>query len=132
MRGKHEAEGGFSFDFSFMPILKVLAVIAAIAILFGIGFGGYKLFNKIFNKPKEEPAPEETKTLVSELEGYKVLGKVQIKNANVDAYILDSSEDTALKIGVGKLSGDRLNKKGNFTIIGHNNESFFGKLNELN
>ena len=130
MRGKHEAESKFSFDFSFEPFLKILAVIAVIAILFGIGFGGYKLVSKIFNKPKQEPAPE-IETLISELEGYKVLGKVQIEKAEVDAYILDSYEDAALKIGVGKLSGDRLNKKGNFTIIGHNNDNFFGRLNEL-
>lgn len=37
----------------------------------------------------------------------------------------------ALKKGVVKLYGERLNQKGNFTIMGHNEENKFAVLNEL-
>lgn len=38
----------------------------------------------------------------------------------------------ALKSGLVKLYGDKINAKGNFCIIGHNEQEYFSVLNELN
>ena len=48
-----------------------------------------------------------------------------------EQYILDSYEENALKVGVGKLYGEFLNDYGNFCIAGHNYENFFKDLSEL-
>ena len=67
----------------------------------------------------------------SSIEGYKVLGKIKIDKIEVEQYILDSTDEKALKAGVGKLNGGSLNQIGNFAIVGHNFDKFFKRLPEL-
>lgn len=111
---------------------KIIIIIAIILIVIMAIFAIYKIF---FANQKEqvieEAEPVSELKMVESVEGYKVLGKIIIKDLNIEQYILNSVEDKALENGVGKLYGETLNNYGNFCIAGHNKENFFEKLSEL-
>lgn len=131
MRGKRVADNE-GFDFSNIPFKQIAICIVVIAVLFGLGFGGFFLVKYFTNKPAEEPEKVVEETgMIKELEGYSVLGKVKIENLGIDTYILDSVEADALKLASGKLIGNELNEEGNFCIIGHNYDDIFLKLLEI-
>ena len=65
------------------------------------------------------------------IEGYKVLGKIKIKDLDVEQYILDSMEDKALENGIGKIYGGALNSFGNLSLAGHNYDDMFKDLSKL-
>ncbi len=131
MRGKRVADNE-GFDFSNIPFKQIAICIVVIAVLFGLGFGGFFLVKNFTNKPAEEPEKVVEETgMIKELEGYSVLGKVKIENLGIDTYILDSVEANALKLASGKLIGNELNEEGNFCIIGHNYDDIFLKLLEI-
>lgn len=112
-------------------IIVVVAIIALVAIIFGI----YKLVsgNDKENTTKENETTQTTNEKIpSSIAGYKVLGQVIIKDLNVEQYILNLPEDEALKNGVVKLYGSSLNGHGNFCIAGHNYEGIFKDLEKLN
>lgn len=109
----------------------VVSVIAVLAIIFGI----YKYISSKNEEDKvnqNETSQNSTEEMPSSISGYKVLGQVIIKDLNVEQYILNLSEDEALKNGVTKLYGPSLNGHGNFCIAGHNYEGVFKDLEKLN
>ena len=69
--------------------------------------------------------------MISNIEGYNVLGQIVIDELDVKQYILDSTEDKALENGVIKLYGGTLNNYGNFCIAGHDYDNIFKRLAEL-
>lgn len=111
--------------------VKILIVITAIVVI----IGGVFVVRKIFSPKPEEHKEEQTevveKKMESSIEGYKVLGKIKIDKIDVEQYILDSTDEKALKAGVGKINGGSLNQIGNFAIVGHNFDKFFKRLPEL-
>jgi len=62
---------------------------------------------------------------------YKVIGKIEIPQIDISRYILDKTDDKALKKSATKVCGPQINKTGNFCIAGHNYQSVFGKLKYL-
>lgn len=145
-RGKHSSsrEEDYSFDSKFEREMdfdyeeeefskkKIIIIVAVILVIIIAIFAIYKIF---FAKQPEQvheetPSVSELK-MVESVGGYKVLGKIVIKDLDVEQYILNSAEDKALESGVGKLYGETLNNYGNFCIAGHNKENFFEKLPEL-
>lgn len=80
---------------------------------------------------KKEIVLEEYKTMPRELEGYKVIGKIQIPKINLEFYILSETNKDTLKISVTKLCGPEINEVGNFCIAGHNYNKFFAKIKNL-
>ena len=78
------------------------------------------------------PAVADTQKEVEEeyIGGYKVLGNVKIEKINLDAKILDpvvndvKCTDDALRYGVVKLYGDKINEIGNFCMIAHDTNEF--------
>lgn len=109
----------------------VIAVIAVLAIIFGI----YKFVsskNKENEVKQDETSQTNDKEMPSSVSGYKVLGQLIIKDLNIEQYILNLTEDEALKNGVTKLYGPSLNSHGNFCIAGHNYEGVFKDLENLN
>ena len=111
--------------------VKILIAITAIVVI----IGGVFVVRKIFSPKPEEHKEEQTevveKKMESSIEGYKVLGKIKIDKIDVEQYILDSTDEKALKAGVGKINGGSLNQIGNFAIVGHNFDKFFKRLPEL-
>ena len=81
----------------------------------------------------DEYVKKESKILPSDLEGYKVIGKIQIPKINLDTYILEETNTKSLNVSVTKLCGPNINEIGNFCITGHNynNNKMFGKINKL-
>lgn len=85
---------------------------------------------------KEEEVLKEytpTKKLPEEIEGFKVIGMLEIPKINLNTYILDETNEKSLKISVTKLCGPNINEAGNFCIIGHNynKKTMFGNLKKL-
>ena len=118
------------------PTIIFIIVTIAIVIIGFITFIVIGLKNEKNNKEK----PTETEVAVDVVEenkledtyeGFKVLGKIKIESINVEQYILDSTSDKALKLGVGKLYGGNLNSNGNLSIAGHNEKDKFQDLEEL-
>lgn len=113
-------------------IIIALVVIAVIAI---VAFGIICVKNSNETKEKAEKNTVETNTVAEQMiathQGYDVLGKIVIDEFEVEQYILDSKEDSALEAGVIKLYGGSLNNYGNFCIAGHNKTGIFERLNEM-
>lgn len=74
---------------------------------------------------------EAYKTMPQEIEGFKVVGKIQIPKINIEAYILSETNKNTLKASVTKLCGPKINEVGNFCIAGHNYKKFFGNIKDL-
>lgn len=118
-----DEEGGLNYK-------KVaIVVIILIAIIVGLFFAFKFLFRK--EEPEVPVVSQEEPKMIEKIEGYRVLGKIKINDIEVDQYILDSTEENALKAGVGKLYGGALNNYGNLCLAGHNFEGVFEKLSEL-
>ena len=112
-------------------IVTIVIVIAGFITLFVMGLKNGKV-------AEEKPVTNEVsmnvveeKKLEDTYEGFKVLWKIKIESLNVEQYILDSTSDKALEIGVGKLYGGVLNGSGNLSIAGHNEDGKFRDLEEL-
>lgn len=116
-------------EINFKKVFLVIAIILIIVI------GGYFIYKYITKEDAPEVPPEPVQTeehkLLEQIEGYKVLGKIVIKDLNIEQYILDSTEDKALENGVVKLYGGSLNNYGNFCIAGHNYDNVFKELSKL-
>lgn len=63
--------------------------------------------------------------------GYKVVGKIKIPKIEIEKYILEETNEKALKVALTKTYGPKANEIGNFCISGHNYIQTFGKLKEL-
>lgn len=86
----------------------------------------------IENSIKNTTKLEEYKTMPQEIEGYKVVGKIQISKINLESYILSETNNDTLKVSITKLCGPEINGVGNFCIAGHNYNKFFSKIKNLN
>ena len=76
---------------------------------------------------------EAYKNMPEEIEGYKVIGKIEIPKIDLTTYILNETTKESLDIAVTKICGPDVNKTGNLCIAGHNYNSskMFGKLKKL-
>lgn len=145
-RGKHSSDSGYSFESKyeqeidygyeeevFFTKKKIIIIVAIIAIILITVLAVCFISSKEENEVIEEPntVVQEEQNMIETVAGYDVLGKIVIDDINVEQYILDSTESTALEKGVGKLYGGTLNNYGNFCIAGHNYENIFQKLSEM-
>ena len=145
-RGKHSSDSGYSFESKyeqeidygyeeegFFTKKKIIIIVAIIAIILITVLAVCFISSKEENEVIEEPntVVQEEPNMIETVAGYDVLGKIVIDDINVEQYILDSTESTALEKGVGKLYGGTLNNYGNFCIAGHNYENIFQKLSEM-
>lgn len=120
-------------------IIAVIVIIIAIIAIALIVTGKLPEFGKVTENVTNTANLNTNKTnnevvatkLIDTHEGYKVLGKIVIKELNIEQYILDSTEDMALEKGVIKLYGGTLNNYGNLCLAGHDKDEIFGKLDEL-
>lgn len=83
-------------------------------------------------KPNENKQ-KEYEHMPSNIDGYKVVGKLEIPKIKLTTYILGETTKDSLNKSVTKLTGPNINREGNFCITGHNynNGRMFGKLNKL-
>lgn len=83
-------------------------------------------------KPNENKQ-KEYENMPSNIDGYKVVGKLEIPKIKLTTYILGETTEDSLNKSVTKLTGPTINREGNFCITGHNynNGRMFGKLNKL-
>lgn len=76
--------------------------------------------------------PEKVEVNLPEKIGkYEILGEIEIPKINVKKYILDETTDESLRLSLTKFWGPNLHEVGNFSIIGHNYNDLFKRLNEL-
>lgn len=69
----------------------------------------------------------------TDIDGFKVIGKLEIPKINLSTYILAETNNEALDKSVTKLCGPNINEVGNFCIIGHNynKRTMFGELKKV-
>lgn len=68
-----------------------------------------------------------------EIDGYKVIGIINIPKINIEYPILEKTNKESLKLSITKFWGEKINQKGNVVLAGHNNlnKTMFGKINQL-
>lgn len=148
-RGKHSSDSGYSFESKFEQEMdygyeedesvitkrKIIIILSIVAVILVAILVAYLITSKDEEIPtnveENDTAIQEENDMIETVAGYDVLGKIIIEDIGVEQYILDSTEDTALEKGVGKLYGGTLNNYGNFCIAGHNYENVFQKLSEM-
>lgn len=76
---------------------------------------------------------EPYKNMPQQLEGYEVIGKLEIPKISLTTYILSETNKNTLKVSVTKLCGPKVNGVGNLCIAGHNynNNNMFKDLRML-
>ena len=74
---------------------------------------------------------KEYENMPEDIEGFKVIGKIDIPKINIEQYILDKTTTESLKLGVTKVCGPEINKTGNLCIAGHNYGDTFGWISSL-
>lgn len=85
---------------------------------------------------KEEIIPKKVipkKILPTDIDGFEIIGKLEIPKINLSTYILAQTNDESLSKSVTKLCGPNINEAGNFCILGHNynKTNMFGNLKKL-
>ena len=64
-----------------------------------------------------------------EIEGYKVVGIINIPKINIEYPILEKTNKESLKLSITKFYGEKINQIGNVVLAGHN--KMFGKIDKL-
>lgn len=87
--------------------------------------------NTTINKPNN--IKENKIDFPEEVDGYKVIGKLEIPKIELTTYILSETSKDSLNKSVTKLCGPKINGIGNVCITGHNynKKNMFSHLNEL-
>lgn len=84
-------------------------------------------------KPRNVSKVKEYASIPQNIDGYKVIGKLEIPKIELSTYILEETTKESMSKSVTKLTGPEINMEGNFCITGHNynNGKMFGKLKKL-
>lgn len=71
--------------------------------------------------------------LPTDIDGFEIIGKLEIPKINLSTYILSETNNESLDKSVTKLCGPKINEVGNFCILGHNynKSNMFGNLKKL-
>lgn len=69
----------------------------------------------------------------AEIDGYKVIGIINIPKINIEYPILEKTDKTSLNLSITMFWGSKINQIGNVVLAGHNNlnDKMFGKINKL-
>ena len=89
--------------------------------------------NTVINENIEPKKVMSQKILPTDIDGFEVIGKLEIPKLNLSTYILSETNDDTLSKSVTKLCGPNINEAGNFCILGHNynKKTMFGNLKKI-
>ncbi len=124
-------------------ILAILVITALVLVVFVIKKNVES--NKIENntqsvlqeiKKEKESNPNDIDVIQEidqEIEGYKVVGIINIPKINIEYPILEKTNKESLKLSITKFYGEKINQIGNVVLAGHNNlnNKMFGKIDKL-
>ena len=66
-----------------------------------------------------------------QIQGYNVIGEIEIPKINLKRYILEYFTMAAMDVSITRFWGNGINQPGNFSIIGHNYKGMFKDLKDL-
>lgn len=127
----------------YKTILVMLVITALVLTIFIIKkyIEGNKIENNIQSvlqeiKKEKQSNPNQIdviKEIDEEIEGYKVVGIINIPKINIEYPILEKTNKESLKLSITKFWGEKINQKGNVVLAGHNNlnNKMFGKIDRL-
>ena len=127
----------------YKTILVMLVITALVLATFIIKkyIEGNKIENNIQSvlqeiKKEKQSNPNQIdviKEIDEEIEGYKVVGIINIPKINIEYPILEKTNKESLKLSITKFWGEKINQKGNVVLAGHNNlnNKMFGKIKKL-
>ncbi len=92
-----------------------------------------EILDQLTTEPEEEPVEEEQEPEKVYMEGYEVMGRIEIPKTKVDYPVLSPNAKRSLEIAVTIAYGPGLNEVGNTVIFGHNyrNGLFFSNNKKL-
>ena len=133
MAGKHSAtesiNDGTSLNSKSIKLIVKIIILVLIVLLVCLGIYFYKRF--FYSNNGVVPSISQNENPQDEINGYKILGRIEIDKINVNQYILEKATEESLEIATAKLYGPNINEKGNFCIIGHNYKDIFEGLKKL-
>ena len=127
----------------YKTILVMLVITALVLAIFIVKkyIEGNKIENNIQSvlqeiKKEKQSNPNQIdviKEIDEEIEGYKVVGIINIPKINIEYPILEKTNKESLKLSITKFWGEKINQKGNVVLAGHNNlnNKMFGKIDKL-
>ena len=127
----------------YKTILVMLVITALVLAIFIIKkyIEGNKIENNIQSvlqeiRKEKQSNPNQIdviKEIDEEIEGYKVVGIINIPKINIEYPILEKTNKESLKLSITKFWGEKINQKGNVVLAGHNNlnNKMFGKIDKL-
>lgn len=74
---------------------------------------------------------KKSRIMPTEFKGFEIIGKLEIPKLKIAKYILKESTSKALKVSITKLYGPEINEIGNFCIAGHNYNTMFKEIKNL-
>jgi len=121
----------------------ILALLIVAAIIFFIIIG-YEYIRRQKNEEKLSYVVEQIQNInigenkenrkeIIKLEGYEVVGIIEIPKIDIKYPIVGETSDEAMKIAITKFWGNNINEIGNYTMAGHNykNGTMFGEAKYL-
>ena len=116
-------------------LLKILILIAVIilAMIF-LKYGKNQLNEKNLKEVISNIEIENNETTDKiKLEGYEIIGIIEIPKIRLKYPILNETNKETMKISITKFWGNEINDIGNITLAGHNNKdgTMFGKTKKL-
>ena len=124
-------------------IVLVLLIIAAIILSILVIKKSYdsnqnekvtkKLVEEIKENFEQSTIPDGEEKIIAEMDGYKIVGIIEIPKIDLEYPILEKTDKTSLKLAITKFWGNKINEVGNVSLAGHNNlnGTMFGKLKKL-
>ena len=114
-------------------VLKILVVMALIILaIICIKYGKNRVNEKNLKEVISNIETENIET-TEEINGYKIVGIIEIPKIEIKYPILNETNKESMKISITKFWGNEINSIGNVTLAGHNNRdgTMFGKTKKL-
>lgn len=121
-------------------ILLVMIIIAIIAVTILIiikytknQFNEQELSKVIETINKEITQEEVIQEKQMDYKGYKIIGIIKIPNIELEYPILETTNNTTMRLSITKFWGNGVNEIGNLSLAGHNNYdgTMFGRTKQL-
>ena len=117
-----------------MIIIAIIAVTILIIIKYTKNQFNEKELSKVIETINKEITQEEViQEKQMDYKGYKIIGIIKIPNIELEYPILETTNNTTMRLSITKFWGNGVNEIGNLSLAGHNNYdgTMFGRTKQL-
>ena len=117
-----------------MIIIAIIAVTILIIIKYTKNQFNEQELSKVIETINKEITQEEViQEKQMDYKGYKIIGIIKIPNIELEYPILETTNNTTMRLSITKFWGNGVNEIGNLSLAGHNNYdgTMFGRTKQL-